>query len=68
MGKKYPIEVKWDTTIEELKKMAVGHFFSYPVAVGEGEEKIDHRIVLVREARTLDNEKTVRLEQLQNDG
>lgn len=78
-GRDYSLEVPADMTVEQVKKMAVGHFFSPLEAVG-GDERTSiescktggggrsYRLVLVREARPLMETNSIQLEQLLDNG
>lgn len=74
-GRDYSLEVPADMTVEQVKKMAVGHFFNPLEAVG-GDDRTSadgcktggggrsYRLVLVREARPLTEANSIQLEQL----
>lgn len=74
-GRDYSLEVPSDMTVEQVKKMAVGHFFNPLEAVG-GDDRTSadgcktggggrsYRLVLVREARPLMEANSIQLEQL----
>lgn len=74
-GRDYSLEVPTDMTVEQVKKMAVGHFFNPLEAVG-GDDRTSadgcktggggrsYRLVLVREARPLMEANSIQLEQL----
>lgn len=76
-GRDYSLEVPADMTVEQVKKMAVGHFFNPLEAVG-GDDRTSiegcksggggrsYRLVLVREARPLMEANSIQLEQLQD--
>ncbi|KAG0720913.1 Ubiquitin-associated domain-containing protein 1 [Chionoecetes opilio] len=74
-GRDYSLEVPAEMTVEQVKKMAVGHFFNPLEAVG-GDDRTSadgcktggggrsYRLVLVREARPLTEANSIQLEQL----
>ncbi|MPC36176.1 Ubiquitin-associated domain-containing protein 1 [Portunus trituberculatus] len=74
-GRDYSLEVPTDMTVEQVKKMAVGHFSNPLEAVG-GDDRTSadgcktggggrsYRLVLVREARPLMEANSIQLEQL----
>lgn len=78
-GRDYSLEVPADMTVEQVKKMAVGHFFNPLEAVG-GDDRSSmegfkassggrsYRLVLVREARPLTETNSIQLEQLLDNG
>ncbi|KAK4315357.1 hypothetical protein Pmani_013411 [Petrolisthes manimaculis] len=73
-GQDFSLEVPPDMTVERVKKMALGHFYDPAVATGGDERgsgeggktggERTYRLVLVREARSLNETNSLHLEQL----
>ena len=81
-GKLYTLEVPSGTTVERVKVMAVGHFFSHAEAVGvshpddrpgeakgpKGASNRSFRLVVVRGARPLSDDSPLHFEKLIDNG